>query len=33
MFFKEYLLFRDGWDEDAETEIDLAPVEAAASFS
>jgi len=31
MFYKEYLLFRDGWDEEAEREIEDALVEAAAS--
>ncbi len=31
MFFKEYLLFRDGWDEDAEKETDQMLVQAATS--
>jgi hypothetical protein len=31
MFFKEYLLFRDGWDEDAEKDIDQKLVQAATS--
>ena len=29
MFYKEYLLFRDGWDEDAEKEIEERLVECA----
>ena len=33
MFYKEYLLFRDGWDEDAEKEIEQQLVEYAASQS
>ena len=33
MFYKEYLLFRDGWDEDAEKEIEQQLVEYAASTS
>lgn len=30
IFYKEYLLFRDGWDEDSEKEIEEGLVEAAA---
>jgi hypothetical protein len=33
MFYKEYLLFRDGWDEDSEKEIEQQLVEYAASAS
>ena len=33
MFYKEYLLFRDGWDEQAEKEIEDRLVEYAASPS
>ena len=33
MFFKEYRLFRDGWDEDAEKETELMLVQAASSPS
>jgi len=29
MFYKEYLLFRDGWDEDSEKEIEESLVECA----
>jgi hypothetical protein len=29
MFFKEYLLFRDGWDEDSEKETEQRLVQAA----
>lgn len=31
MFFKEYLLFRDGWDSESEKQIEQELVEAAAS--
>ena len=31
MFYKEYLLFRDGWDEDSEKDTEERLVEAAAS--
>jgi hypothetical protein len=30
MFYKEYLLFRDGWDEESEKEIERRLVECAA---
>ena len=30
MFYKEYLLFRDGWDEEAEKEVEERLVECAA---
>jgi len=33
MFFKEYLLFRDGWDEQAEKELEDTLVECAGSPS
>jgi hypothetical protein len=33
MSYKEYLLFRDGWDEDSEKELEETLVEAAASPS
>lgn len=33
MFYKEYLLFRDGWDEDAAKEVEERLVQAAASPS
>jgi hypothetical protein len=31
MFYKEYLLFRDGWDEDSEKEIEDTLVQCAGS--
>jgi hypothetical protein len=33
VFYKEYLLFRDGWDDDSEKEIEDKLVECAASPS
>jgi hypothetical protein len=33
MFFKEYLLFRDGWDDDSDKEIEERLVECAGSPS
>ncbi|MEI7450267.1 MAG: hypothetical protein WCJ75_11650 [Desulfomonile sp.] len=33
MFYKEYLLFRDGWDADSEKEIEERLAEAAGSSS
>ncbi len=33
VFYKEYLLFRDGWDEDSEKEIEEKLVQCAASPS
>ncbi|MFC1836638.1 hypothetical protein ACFL2Q_18255 [Thermodesulfobacteriota bacterium] len=33
MFYKEYLLFRDGWDDDSEKEIEDQLIESAASHS
>ncbi len=33
VFYKEYLLFRDGWDEDSEKEIEEKLIQCAASPS
>jgi hypothetical protein len=33
MFYKEYLLFRDGWDEESENELEERLVDAAGSPS